>query len=603
MKREDSKLNRAIYAVSAMLGGTRIGAAWDVAFNCYEAARFSIERSFLRATLQEARLDITKHTREELQRKSRYFEKNSSLYNKIADLWEQYVTGTGLQFYATTATPAWNALADRAWEQWKPFADISSRFGFDNLQGIAVRSLFVDGEVFILLTRDPANNRPRIQLIEAHRCKTPEAMLKQEGVSIVDGVEVDQSGRPVAYWFSFGETEMRRFDAFSIVHIFEPARPGQMRGIPYISSALNILHDLDDLQILEMRHKKVVSENSLNVFTATGDLPPGMNAATGRFRDVAGVTASGATTTEKRLEYYKSAYGGRVNVAMHGDKIEEQTSDRPNVATRDYWRMLEEKVCCAAGVPLVIALPDSMQGTVYRGSLDAANAFFRCKTSVLATYFKRIREYVLNMEGSFFPPLGNRPFDWQSCDYLPPAAVNTDIGYNSAANINELTAGLKSWDDILLPQGRKAEPVLRRKAELQLYIKRLAASLSSNAEGIEISPEEIASLDIIHPPEVMPEPVNVPDLVTNAAKEFWTEGNIRTVTEADKLRVIEADKIKDSLEKLKTDLKTELSVQNTGTSEITTITRVKPPVKPRAVKFNRDDSGRICGATLEEVEA
>lgn len=501
MTKQDTKLNRAIYAVSAMLGGTRLGAAWDVAFNCYEAARFSIERSYLRGALQDVRLDISKATREELQRKSRYFEKNSSLYNKLADLWEQYVTGTGLQFYATTTNSTWNSIADRAWEQWKGFADISSRFGFDNLQGIAVRSLFVDGEVFVLLTRDQANNRPRIQLIEAHRCKTPDAMEKMEGKSIVDGVEIDPQGRPVAYWFSFGEKEMRRFDAFSIVHIFEPGRPGQMRGIPYISCALNILQDLDDLQVLEMRHKKVVSENSLNVYTATGDLPPGMNPGTGRFRDVAGATASGATTTEKRIEYYKNAYGGRVNVAMHGDKIEEQSSDRPNVATRDYWRMLEEKVCCVAGVPLVISLPDSMQGTVYRGSLDAANAFFRCKTSVLATYFKRIREYVLNMEGSFFPPLGNRPPDWQSCDYLPPAAVNTDIGYNSAANINELTAGLKSWDDILLPQGRKAEPVLRRKAELQLYIKRLAADLSKG--GIEITPAEIASLEVFQlPPPV-----------------------------------------------------------------------------------------------------
>lgn len=583
MSETSSIKSRAIYAISAMLGGTRLGAAWDVAFNCYEAARFSMERSYLRGSLQEARLDITKHTREELQRKSRYFEKNSSLYNKLADLWEQYVTGTGLQFYATTTKTEWNALADRAWDQWKPFADISSRFGFDNLQGIAVRSLFVDGEVFVLLTRDSANNRPRIQLIEAHRCKTPDAMEKQEGKTIVDGIEVDQSGRPIAYWFAFGEKEMRRFDAFSIVHIFEPARPGQMRGIPYISSALNILHDLDDLQILEMRHKKVVSENSLNVFTATGDLPPGMNAATGRFRDVAGATASGATTTEKRLEYYKSAYGGRVNVAMHGDKIEEQTSDRPNVATRDYWRMLEEKVCCATGVPLVIALPDSMQGTVYRGSLDAANAFFRCKTSVLATYFKRIREYVLNMEGSFFPPLGNRPFDWQSCDYLPPAAVNTDIGYNSAANINELTAGLKSWDDILLPQGRKAEPVLRRKAELQLYIKRLAATLSNNAEGIEISPEEIASLDIIHPPEevVHPEPANVSDIVSNAM-------------------LAQSDKLEDSLEKFKAEIKNERA-QPISTEKVI---RIQQPItKPKAVNFKRDESGRICGATLEEVEA
>jgi hypothetical protein len=499
MKSESSFRDRAIYAVSAFLGGTRIGAAWDVVFNCYEAARYSIERSYLRGALQDVRMDISKSTREELQRKSRYFEKNSDLYNKLADLWEQYTTGTGLQFFATTTRTEWNAIADSSWEKWKPFADISSRFGFDNLQGIIARSLFIDGEIFILLTRDAANNRPRIQLIEAHRCKSPSGMEKQEGISIVDGVDVDPQGRPIGYWFAFGEKEMRRFDAGSVVHVFEPSRPGQVRGIPYISSAINILHDLDDLQILEMRHKKVVSENSLNVFTATGDLPPGMNAATGRFRDVAGVTATGATTTEKRLEYYKSAFGGRVNVAMHGDKIEEMSSDRPNVATREYWRMLQEKVCCAAGIPLVAVLPDSMQGTVFRGSMDSANAFFRCKTSVLATYFKRIREYVLNMEGSFFPPLGSRPSDWQSCDYLPPSGINTDIGYNSAADINELTAGLKSWDDILLPQGRKAEPVLRRKAELQLYIKTLAAKLSKNADGITITPEEIASLDIAPP--------------------------------------------------------------------------------------------------------
>jgi len=505
MSEKTSIKDRAVYAVSAMLGGTRLGAAWNVAFNCYEAARYSMERSYLRGALQDVRLDITKCTREELQRKSRYWEKNSDLYNKIADLWEQYITGTGLQFFATTTDTKWNATADRAWEMWKQFADTSSRFGFDNLQGVIARSLFIDGEVFVLLTRDQTNNRPRIQLIEAHRCKTPQGMEKQEGESIVDGVEVDPSGRPIAYWFLFGKDEMRRFDAFSVVHIYEPSRPGQLRGIPYISCALNILTDLHDLQVLEMRHKKVVSENSLNVFTATGDLPPGMNAATGRFRDVAGVASTGATTTEKRLDYYKTAFGGRVNVAMHGDKIEEMSSDRPNVATREYWRMLQEQVCCAAGVPLVLVLPDSMQGTVYRGSMDAAAAFFRCKNSVIAGYFKRIREYVLNMEGSFFPPLGNRPPDWQLCDFLPPAAPNTDIGYNSAANINELTAGLKSWDDILLPQGRKAEPVLRRKAELQLYIKRLAATLSANPEGIEISPAEIASLDIIQPPLPVPE--------------------------------------------------------------------------------------------------
>lgn len=508
MKNAASIKDRAVYAVSAMLGGTRLGAAWDVIFNCYEAARFSMERSWLRTTLQDARLDLSKSTREVLQAKSRYWERNSDLYSKLAQLWEQYTVGQGLQFFASTSDQKWNTIADRAWEMWKPFADVSSRLGFDNLQGNITTNWFIDGEVFVLLTRDPVSNRPRIQLIEAHRCKTPDARQSDEGKTIIDGIEVDPNGRPIAYWFLFGETEMRKFDAFSVVHIFEPSRPGQMRGIPYITSALNILHDLDDLQVLEMRHKKVVSENSLNVYTATGEMPVGMGFGGGKFRDVTGTAAAtGLPTTEQRVTYYKNAYGGRVNVAMHGDKIEEQSSDRPNVATRDYWRMLEERVCTAGQSVLVLVRPDSMQGTTYRGTMDCVSSNYKLKTSLLATYLKRIREYVLNMEGSFFPPLGNRPPDWQQCEYLPPAAPNTDVGYNSQAAIAELEAGLKSWDDILMPQGRKAEPILRRKAQLQYFIKKLALETSKNPEGIEVTPAEIASLQLT--PPAQPDPVTV----------------------------------------------------------------------------------------------
>ena len=123
--------------------------------------------------------------------------------------------------------------------------------------------------------------------------------------------------------------------------------------------------------------------------------------------------------------------------------------------------------------------------------------------------------------------------------------------------------------------------MLRRKAELQLYIKRLAADLSR--DGIEITPAEIASLDIIQPPEeiVHAEPASVSDIVSNAM-------------------IAQSDKLEDSLEKFKAEIKNERA-QPISTEKVI---RIQQPItKPKAVNFKRDESGRICGATLEEVEA
>jgi len=460
--------------------------------NRYEAAAWSPTRSWLPGSLATAREDISKYDREGVVVKSRYFEKESDLYNKLADLWEQYTVGTGLQFYATSSDEKWNKLADGAWEKWKPFADISSRFHFDTLQGVLARAMFVDGEVFVILTKGQGN-RARIQILEGPLCKTPDSLKSREGKDIIDGIRVDANGRPEEYFFVLDKDKPPvSFPAFAVEHLFEPSRPGQMRGLPPATCALNTLHDLFDLHTLEMQCAKMASEIANVETNAAGELD-----ATANRRSRLGYQPTGAegtASTRPTFADYNLSIGGK-NIGMKtGDKLDQFMITRPTVVTQAYWTKLEEKVCSGAGTPLVMVYPDSMQGTVYRGSLDAAAAFYRCKSAVIAGFIRRIREFVLNAEGAIFTPLANRPPDWQSADYQPPAAPNTDVGYNSAAAIADLKAGIKNWDDILLPQGRKAETVLRRKAALQVMIKKLAAEFSK--DGITITPEEIANIDI-----------------------------------------------------------------------------------------------------------
>lgn len=458
-----------------------------VFWNQYDAAQTSITRSYRSAPLTDAKVDLTKGTRKVLQGRSRDFERNSPLYTKLADTWEQYTVGTGIQLTSASSDPVWNVAADVIWERWKPVADLQSRFGFDNLQGIISRSLFVDGEVFVILTRE--NAYPRIQLVEAHRCETPPSRAPMEGISIVDGVEIDSNGRPTGYWFSYGSDNFRLVSADNVIHVFEPGRPGQYRGIPYITAALNVLHDREDLRLLEMRAAKDAAELSTIIYSASGEMPPGLGSLAQKFGSVATASGTDGSVMETRRQYYQTAVGGRTVVAQTGDKVDQHVPERPGSNTREYWRLLDADVCAAAGIPIALVYPDSMQGTVYRGALDAAAAHFRGKTAVLASYFRRIRNYVIGVEATYNRVIAKLPEDWRKTSNGTVRAPNVDIGRNSAAIINELAAGLRTWTSIASELGLDGKQLLKEKADELVYIAQLAQDRG-------ITPESIASAQI-----------------------------------------------------------------------------------------------------------
>jgi capsid protein len=418
---------------------------------------FSGARSYRPLGLNDARLDISKAAREVLQARSRDFELDVPLYSKIADVWEQYTVGTGIRFSSDSGEENWDAAADLIMDRWNGVADIQGRFSFDFLQGIISRKLFIDGEVFVLLTRE--GPYPRIQLIEAHRCKTPEELSSYEGKRIFDGVETDPNGRPTFYHFSNGKNDagketFTRQDAANVVHIFEPHRPDQYRGLPYCTAALNVLHDLYDLHILEMKAAKDAADISTVAYTQNGEMPQGLSSMASKFGGAQSATKTAPASTEQRREYYQSATGGRVVVAMSNDKIEQHIPERPGQNTREYWRLLAGQVCDVAGTPLALVNPDSMQGTVYRGAMDAAAAFFRCKTSVLAGYFRRIRNYVIQVESGYNRALQPMPANWRNISAGTVRAPNVDIGRNSSAAINELMNNARTYRDWFAENGQ-----------------------------------------------------------------------------------------------------------------------------------------------------
>jgi len=452
--------------------------------NKYEGAGQSLRRSYLDTSYTSARFDVTSSTRQAIVRKSRFFEQNNAIMNRLGDLFESYTVGSSFSVQPASSDPAWNLAAKKWFDIWSRYPDIGSRQSFGTLMGQAARGWFYDGESFLLLTRGESG-KPRLQLIEAQSIATPLGMESDE--TVFDGIRFDpRTGRAIAYFIGNEKTQgnlvdVRSISADSVVHIYEPNRPAQLRGLPFVSSVINDLHDLDDLQKLEMEACKLGASVAQIVKTTSGEV----QASTLR--------AGTAGTTQNTAEnYYEQVFGSAVKVLKNGDSFEQFATERPGVNMREYWRQLTEKVCAGVGIPYVLVYPESMQGTVYRGALDMSAVWFKSRHQVMASAARRIYEYVMEYAIKNDPTLRDAPSDWYEVSITAPRSPNVDVGRNSAAQLAELEAGIVTYDEVYGARGLDWRSSLEAKAQQALFVRQLAGKYGLDVSEISTIQKEKA---------------------------------------------------------------------------------------------------------------
>lgn len=459
---------------------------WAKISNRYEGGQLhTSSRSYIPAYVQDARFDADSATREEILRKARYWERNNAIVNRLADVYEQYTVGGGLQMIPSSSDPDWNERAKVYWDESCKLLNLCNRQPFSADQSLTARTQFIDGGIFILKTKGETGF-PRIQFIESHRCRTPSSMRELEGATIIDGVEVDKrTGRPIAYWIADGveSQSFRRIPADQIIHVFEPSRVGQYRELSFLYPVLNDIHDLDDLQILEQKAARQAAEISNVITNETGELSP--DQLRNQRYNLGKQTSAGTETLEQRVEYIRRTTGAKTVALKNGEKFEQFKSERPSVATQGYWDFLTSKICAGVGIGKQLVFPWSMQGTVVRADLDIAAQFFKSRHAVLAAAFAEVYIFVMEYGIKRDVRISDPPPDWRNVSIRPPRAVNVDNGRNSSAMLAELAAGATTYEDIYSPQGHDWKDRIRQKAKEVAFMKKVAAE-----EGVE--PGEIA---------------------------------------------------------------------------------------------------------------
>lgn len=178
--------------------------------------------------------------------------------------------GTGIHCKPMWGDDTLKAAIKALWNPWTREADADGVSDWYGLQGLAWRSWHEAGEVFIRFR----NRRPedglavplQLQLIEAEQCPSELYEVASNGNQVRAGIEFNAIGRRVAYWMYRNHPgdyahdsragELVRVPAEQILHIFEPLRPGQLRGIPRAQSILVRAFTADKLDdaVLERHH-------------------------------------------------------------------------------------------------------------------------------------------------------------------------------------------------------------------------------------------------------------------------------------------------------------------------------------------------------------
>lgn len=161
----------------------------------------------------------------------------------------------------------------KLWSDSADEADAHGMCDFYGLQELLARTVIGSGEALVRFrSRRPSDGYLvplQIQILEPDFLRHDLSMELNNGNYIHMGVEFNAIGDRVAYhlWRSHpgdasrvsGGVGFTRVPASEMLQIFKPVRPGQVRGIPWLSSILVWLHELDQYEDAELVRKKTAA--------------------------------------------------------------------------------------------------------------------------------------------------------------------------------------------------------------------------------------------------------------------------------------------------------------------------------------------------------
>ncbi|MFV0400990.1 MAG: phage portal protein [Oscillospiraceae bacterium] len=191
--------------------------------------------------------------RENIRARARDLERNSDIANSIISAWVRNVVGRGFTLQVKTDDESINTQIEKLWRRWckSRNCDVNGVQTFHELIRTAVQRKYVDGGILIAKVYTSAGVLPfQLQLIEVDELDTGAMKSHFKGHTVVDGVEINQFGKPVGYhikqYLPDGGTgtQSRFYSIDDIIFYFSKTRPSQVREMSQLAQTIPRIRDI-----------------------------------------------------------------------------------------------------------------------------------------------------------------------------------------------------------------------------------------------------------------------------------------------------------------------------------------------------------------------
>ena len=368
-----------------------------------------------------------------------------------------------------------NKKIEKAWAKWAEpeNADIRGISNFYELQEMALRRMVYDGEILVNKTSQGSYLPLSIQLIEAENIGA--VSITNGKNNIINGVEVTEHGRPVAYHVS--QTDPMGLRSFDTVRLstdqafllFKPKRPSQIRGISLLALVLRRIHDIDEYMDADLIAARVAA--CFSVFVTS------QNSA----------RQSAILPRDKKGRPNITMAPGMVRHLSPGESIEFADPKRNAGTASEYSATQTRRIASGLGMSAdIVARNISGNFSAARQNLLEDQKTFRQVQKFVITHF------CMPIWKAFIDALylaGELPSDYlankdkyQEVAWLAPGWSWIDPVKEVNANKEAIKSGLTTLEDVCAASGRDWEEVLEQRKLEQDRAKELGVLLDYSSE-------------------------------------------------------------------------------------------------------------------------
>lgn len=393
---------------------------------------------------------------------------------RAANVMVDYSIGPGIMFQSKARGVSGKPDKKRiqfiedAMRWWMDEADAAGKLHFHEIMRLTKRQDLESGEFVVVKTYPKSGSRfvPfALQVYEADWLSGSHDTYGAGGIGMAanpgdretrQGIEYEKlTGRVTGYWFMdpyYGGKDVY-VPAAQVIHGFDMLRPQQLRGVSPFAPGVLVARDLSDYMDAEIDTAKMAAKYLAFIKTPDPAFRQGLLSTDG-------TSGSGAS---QKIEEMENAI---IEYLRPGEEVDIASHNRPGATFAPFVRLVLTMLSITTGVPYELISGD-YQGLNYSTARIVRNDFSQQLRPISV---RHIRQYCMPAMRTFLdvavlsgkltlPGYWQDPRRYQECEWQPPGMEAVDPLREAKSQIEAISYGLKSPQEVARERGRDLEDI------------------------------------------------------------------------------------------------------------------------------------------------